>query len=814
MLLSKRTTFKVIFSYLLLVLLSVIVGSIIYNEIQKLTFIEDKHETDRMNIIRFGNILALMYETESAGRTAVQSEDMEGLQNFVNKNSSLQDDIAQFKSNIHSPEHRQMLDSVQYLIQLKNENIKALKTLQDSDSSSSVIRTAIRQLTSVEPVDMSVFLKDIAIEPATEKRKNTEIRAILDKYKNVELPSLRSQKQIDSVIAQTKKILNSAEQNYSKQRLELIEKSKMLWENDLQISDKIRQILYAFESEIIHNSQLLSEERQILFEKSKTTLQIASIIAIFVIVIFSLLILNDFLKVQRFRQQLEVANRRSQRLLKSREQLISMVSHDVRTPLSTIVGYTELLRNQSQSEKEKNYVSHISSASHFITKLVDELLDYSKIEAGVITLEKVPFTITELVEEVANNVKASHADKPVSLAIEVDDYLRHKSFSSDSYRIKQVLYNLLSNAFKFTEKGNVRIRVESAVSDTSHHLIAISVTDSGIGIQKEKQEHVFEEFAQADEQISQKYGGSGLGLHISKKLAQLLKGDITLQSEYGVGSTFTFTFEADLLPAKSKTNTLWNSTKKANEITIAIIDDDETILQLIGELLQRVSIQFATFDNGKDVLASVQKRDFDMIITDIQLPGMNGFHFITLFNETYTERTIPVIAITGRKDVPENFYTESGFAGMLAKPFLPKQFYDKLHHYFPNLELNTIVTDENVSQKISADYRPEVLSQFMGDDTEGIRSVLELFMDDSVKNIQILQTASLQNDLPTIRHTAHRMLSMFGQINAVRETEILHSLDRMDTEDNSIIRQKINELNRLFTDECRPLVMHYCQSLS
>lgn len=808
---TNKITLKVVFSYLLLVLLSVIVGIIIFGEIEKLTTQEKINETDKGNIVKISKILALMYETESAGRIAVQSESNEALFHFIDKNNTLQANIKNLKNDVSSNSHRELLDSVQTLLELKTKNIEELKAIQRNDSSSTVIRSAIHKLSSLEPSMGDFLLNDNGkTSEQQNEKKNSEIGSILKKYENIEVPPLRYQKDIDSVILQTRKLLSQVQRDVSKHKMQQNVKTEVLWQNDIRISEKLKELLYAFEADVLQSSQQLTNERRQTVEKSRSILTMASIVAIILIAIFSLIILNDFWKAQKFRQELEAANHRSQNLLKSREQLISMVSHDLRTPLSTIVGYSELLKKQNVPEKEKNYVTHISNASQYVTKLVDELLDYTKLEAGKVAVEKVPFQFFDLILEVAHSVQSVYADKPIELQINVSDFIKNNRFSSDSYRIKQILYNLVSNAFKFTEKGTISVSVDAKPVSDERFEISFAVKDTGIGIKKQQQLQIFDEFTQADSSISKRYGGSGLGLHISQKLAHLLKGEIDLKSKEGEGSTFTFRFIADKINAQKKAKKQWVSDKKPDELTLIAIDDNNAILELLNELLKRKDIKVIPFNNGKEALSAMQNLTFDMVITDIQLPEMNGFHFVTLFNECY--KNTPVLAITGRKDVPENYYTENGFAGMLHKPFQPEQFYEKIHFFFPKLNYNEHKKDMALDNHTT--YHPEVLEQFMGDDKQGISSVLEIFMTDTQKNIAQLELSANEKNYHHIRETAHKMLSMFKQIGAEKEAEIIFKLNKIEDEDKKEVHQLIQQLKKLYNEFCLPAIEVYYKSIS
>ena len=588
---------------------------------------------------------------------------------------------------------------------------------------------------------------------------------------------------------------------------------RKLWKNDVQISRKLDDLLHNFEEEVLANSQKLSLEREQIFENSKNLLMISFLVALGIIVISSIVIINDFVTSQRYRRRLEAANRKSNNLLKNREQLISMVSHDLRTPLSSIVGYSELLSKQNVSEKGKNYLSHIKYSSEYISKLVDELLDYTRIEAGKITIEKVPFNTTEIIDEVANNVKSAYKTKDVNLSLSFSETVNNLNFSSDAYRIKQILYNLISNAFKFTERGTVHIQADARQLNGDEYEIGIAVTDTGIGIKKEQQEHIFDEFTQANDEISKRYGGSGLGLHISQKLANLLRGKIYLESYENKGSTFTLRFLAEKVVERTKTTQIITNDKNPDLITIIVIDDDLSILSLIKELLKQKNINAITFNNGKEAFEQMENFDFDLVITDIQLPEMNGFHFVTLFNEQYKNTPLPVLAITGRRDVPESFYMKSGFSGILPKPFSPEQFYQKLKLFFPKLNIEVENKPIMVSNNIEGGYTPEILESFMGDDREGIIGIYEHFLKESSENIQTLKLLADREDYKGIKAIAHKMTTMFAQINAKRESEILIILNKVLEEVPAELHGQIHTLEQLFENDCRPAIEQYLKKL-
>ena len=814
----SKITVKVIVSYVLLICVSVVAGYIVFKEIDKLSNQEKINQEDRNKIVQISKILSMVNETENAGRIAIRSDEKEALQTFLEKNVYLQNEVLKFRRDITSEKQLLTLDTISSLLNLKSNNLQELKAFQESDSTSIIIRSAIRKLSSLEPYLGYEFF-DKKKNAVSDASSTSDIASILKKYKGVKVPAtfekIKKSNKIDKVVMETLSLLNKVNEEAKASKSLINEKMHKLWQNDVQVSKKLDDLLHNFEEEVLINSQKLSQERKTIFENSKNLLILSFLIALGIIAISSIIIINDFVTSQRYRRKLEAANRKSNNLLKNREQLISMVSHDLRTPLSSIVGYSELLGKLDITEKGKNYLSHIKFSSEYISKLVDELLDYTRIESGKVVIEKIPFNLPEVIDEVASNVKSAYKNKQVALSFAFSDIVNNLNFSTDAYRVKQILYNLISNAFKFTEQGTVRIEADARFYKDDIYEIGVAVTDTGIGIKEEQQEHIFNEFTQANDEISKFYGGFGLGLHISQKLARLLNGKIYLESEEGKGSTFTLRFLAEKVVERTRTTPIITSDKRAEDINIVVIDDDQSILSLITELLKQKKIGAITFTNGKEALSSLGKLQFDLVITDIQLPEMNGFHFVTLFNEKYAVAPLPVLAITGRRDVPESFYTKSGFSGILPKPFTPEKFYEKLKVFFPNL--NTEVEHKPIMvmpYNNTNGYTPEVLESFMGDDIEGIVGIYKHFLSETEENLQKLEASAKVQDYATIKSIAHKMTSMFAQINAQRESEILIVLNKVDKEVPEDLEEKIKNLTHFFKEDCRPIIENYLSSFS
>lgn len=807
---KKRITVKVFLSYVLLALLTMIVSSVILSEIKKLTAIEIGRVDDKNKIVNIGKILTLMYETESLGRLAIQSDEENYFEDYVAKNTILQQEIDTLQSITLVNNQKMLLDSVKQLIQVKVINIKDLREIKKNDVSESSLGDAIDVISSLESYLGKLTIKDFTENPeklSKKERENLqEYVDIMNRYSNNSTPTAADQAKMDSIVSASKSILNKIRFDASKQNKLLKEKEQLLMENDVLVSQQLRKILSTLEDDIISASRKLNIERSKALARSRETLTIAAIVGVFIIIVFTLIILSDFWKTQRYREQIEAANVYTNTLLKSREQLISMVSHDMRTPLSTISGYTQLLSKANLNTKEKYYVDHIQNASGYVNQLVDDLLDYSKLEANRVTIEKVPFNLFQLAKDTAYSVQSIYKNKAITLQVEDHIPCTHK-YVGDPNRVKQILYNLIGNAYKFTEKGAITVRISS-----KENAISIAVIDTGIGISREKQQQIFEEFVQEDQQTGEKYGGFGLGLHISKKLSALLGGSLEVASTKNQGSTFTLVlpkqFSNDVIENQQLATKDDTETVQIKGVTAVLIDDDDTLLKLHQNFLEQFGITVLPFESAKSALDSLGNLQCDLIITDIQLPKMNGFHFLEeVRNNKLIADDIPVVAVTGRKDLGEKYYHEAGFAEVLFKPFTAEQLSAVLQTFFNDIA--TTFANQNVIVDTTSSINIEPLAGFLNHDAEALKEVLEIYIEDTQKSVVELNKAAEHFVLKDVQALAHKMLSMFKQIEAKKEVIILTELqnnEQISAEELSLL---VGQFNASVTQTMQEIKQYY-----
>jgi signal transduction histidine kinase/FixJ family two-component response regulator len=773
---SKRsyTAIKVLFSYIALLGLVVTVGWFLYSENVVYNKLEGKIAFEKTKILRVSKLFSNVYKTESLARKTIQTNSESDFKSYLTETDSLRCRIDTLKEIVTTEYQKVLLDSVNYLLSEKTENIRQLKTIKNKAEDEVSVNTAIDEITKMEFKLRKLELQDFTKNPNDLGNYQRNVLQKYVDYLNQNIPddstNTLSKQASDSILANSKKLLSNVKLKAEKKKESLNFEENKLLKNEIAISEQLRKVLRIIEREIIINSIKNNSLKEKSLKKVNEIVTASAIIGLILTLFFSILIVSDYSKSQLYKKQLEIANFKTKNLLKSREQLISTVSHDLKTPLSTIVGYTELLGNSDVNSKQSYFVKNIKNSSEYISQLVQDLLDFSQIEAGKITIEKVPFYLPEIIEDVAKNIQTVYKQKDIELIINVDEKLNTKVVG-DPFRLKQILTNIIGNAYKFTEEGFIKI---SAFADVEEPFFIITIEDSGIGIEKGNQKIVFEEFAQANEGIEKKYGGTGLGLAICQKIISILGGTLNLESTFGKGSTFEiklpllFDTSENAIPEIKKP--AFPNNKK---FTFIVIDDDINLLNLTSGVLKQEKHKVLSFDRATKALETVSNTNFDFIITDIQMPEMDGFTFIKkLRNYNFsTYKKQPIIALTGRT--------------VIKKPYSPKVLLQTIQHILENKEIPT--TEVNEAELNSNQfYSLETLKEFLGNDEEALKDVIVSFVESTDENMVFLEKAIANQNITEINTIAHRIAPMFRQIQANEIGNILKNLERKDLESEGL----------------------------
>ncbi|MDX6180655.1 hybrid sensor histidine kinase/response regulator [Flavobacterium flavipigmentatum] len=772
---------KVLFSYVALVALVVTVGWFLYSENAVYNKLEDKIALEKTKILRVSKLFSNVYKTESLARKTIQTNSENDFKNYVIENDSLRLRIDTLKTIVKTQYQKALLDSVTYLLSEKTKNIQQLKTIKNKADDEVSVNNAIDEISKMEVKLRKLEIQDFTKNPDQLGSYQRNVLQQYVDYLNQNIPddstNTLSKQASDSILANSKKLLSTVKIKAEKKKESLNFEENKLLKNEIAISEQLRKVLRIIEREIIINSIKNNSLKEKSLKKINDIVTISAIIGLLLTVFFSILIVSDYSKSQVYKKQLEIANFKTKNLLKSREQLISTVSHDLKTPLSTIVGYTELLGNSDVNNKQSYFIKNIKNSSEYITQLVQDLLDFSQIEAGKITIEKVPFVLPEIMEEVARSIQSVYKNKNIELSITFDEKL-NKKIVGDPFRLKQVLSNIIGNAYKFTEEGFIKINADVVYGE---RFFEITIEDSGIGIEKANQKLVFEEFAQANEGIEKKYGGTGLGLSICQKIITILGGKLHLESTFGKGSTFEITlpllFDTSVNTVEKAIKT---GTKNTRKLTFVVVDDDINLLNLTSGVLRQEKHTVFSFDRAAKALEAIKLTPFDFIITDIQMPEMDGFSFIEQLKKsiTTTYQNQPIISLTGRTDLDLSVYAAAGFTTVIKKPYSPKVLLKTIENILNNDIINTVEIEEKKEKKTNKLYSLITLKEFLGNDPEALKEVISSLIDSSKENMLHLSKAISEENGTEIKSIAHRITPMFRQIEAQEISKILKKLEQ------------------------------------
>ena len=544
-----------------------------------------------------------------------------------------------------------------------------------------------------------------------------------------------------------------------------------------QLTARMDSLIKQYEEEMTLRARQDAELQQEVRMRSARIIGGIAVGAVLLSAFFLILIMRDISRSNRYRQQLEVANKRAEDLLVAREKLMLAITHDFKAPLGSIMGYTELLSRLTEDERQRFYLDNMKSSSEHLLKLVSDLLDFHRLDLNKAEVNRVTFNPSQLFDEIYVSFEPLTAAKGLALQCHVAPELNGR-YISDPLRLRQIVNNLLSNAVKFTQKGEISL---TASYDSSK--LTIAIADTGKGMASEDRERIFQEFTRLSG--AQGEEGFGLGLSIVKKLVTLLEGTIDVQSTLGKGSCFTVTLP--LYPV-GKSIAESESTESENAditeesavippmkvIRVLLIDDDRIQLNLTAAMLKQHGIDAVCCEQLEQLIEQLRSSVFDVLLTDIQMPAINGFDLVKLLRASNIPqaKTIPVIAVTARSEMDKAALHEHGFAGCLHKPFTVKELLMTVNEGQLSADEAHITED-----MATAGINFSALTAYSEDDPEAASSIIQTFIEETGKNIERMQQALNDKEVDGIAAMAHKLLPLFTMIGVDEAIPLLEWLE-------------------------------------
>lgn len=691
------------------------------------------------------------------------------------------------------------LDTIEALVAAKERSMLRLKGTLRKGSDELMSRNIGDLMPSVDTLHRDSLVPELYLHRdtvVTARQKRNFFRRFADLFsppKEEQSVVVSSRIAVDSVAAPhildtISTVLHRLEEHLNQEQRSLYEQawreSERMSRANRKIDQQIYRLLTAYERDEAAHLAARADDTSLHRQRALRNMSRIALVATALVFLFTLILWRDLARNNRYKRQLEEADREKAALLRLREKLMLAVTHDFRAPLGSILGYTDLLHRLVSGKRERFYTDNIRSASEHLLALVESLLDLWRLDARKTEIHAVRFHPARLFREICAQQEPAAAAKGLALRCETE-VGEEKALSGDPVRIRQIADNLLSNALKFTDRGEVVVRVSLDGGN-----LCFSVRDTGRGMTGEEKSRIFGEFERL--RSAEGVGGFGLGLSIVDRTVRLLGGTIAVDSCPGRGSRFLVTLPVDEA-AETESVAL-------APLRILLVDDDRLQLEMTAALCRRTGLDPAICDRPEYAAEWVRSERFDLLATDLQMPGLDGFRLLAQLRETGCE--LPVIAVSARAESEEELL-ERGFGAVLRKPFSSGELVRAIRAACPDRADRIADGPADEPEGFAS------LTAFASGDAAAEREILRTFSRQVRADAEELREAFAAGDGERGRKTAHRLLPLFRQLNRHVAATVLEELETGRTCSEERFRGLLAELERAAAEaekECETLL--------
>ncbi|MFK7925186.1 MAG: ATP-binding protein [Bacteroidia bacterium] len=531
-----------------------------------------------------------------------------------------------------------------------------------------------------------------------------------------------------------------------------------------EVMEDLKSLLTRLEERDSRANQDLAQNAETQADDTTNFIAWFSSVVLLLCVVLIAVIFGDMARNYRLQKRLEQEKARAEKLAKVKEDFLANMSHEIRTPMNALIGFSEQLAQTPLKSSQFSLLQPIRNSAHYLLALINDILDYSKLESGKFQLETTTFQPRTLLEEVLQTLQPLAQNKGIELVGENFSKLP-PAIKGDPLRLRQMLFNLLGNAIKFTTEGSVRLQAEILSQKDNNIKLRFAIKDTGIGIPEDQLKKVFQNFVQADNSTTRRFGGTGLGLSITQKLATLHDGEVAIESTVGEGTSVSL-----LLPyligkeedVPQKPQNVQVKPQQLKEKRILVADDEAYNRELIQLILDKWEVISVIVNDGKAALAELKNQSFDIILMDLRMPEIDGVSVARELRQILKINT-PILALTATSTEEEiNQALEAGMNGHLLKPFQEADLLATITHLLGlpmEVEIRDLHQVEDESEALPEDKFSLVhLENLTNNNPQALARMLQLFSEAAKDNIQGIEQAIVQKDWQEISMRAHKMI--------------------------------------------------------
>jgi signal transduction histidine kinase/DNA-binding NarL/FixJ family response regulator len=738
---------------IVVVLLVTIMGVFTYRQFSNIiTGITEETRVD-MRLVTAKSLMNDVFEAENNAKTYSLVKDTIYLEKFYEATEKAHNKLEKLYG--YSSQKQMLIkdvDSLEKLVTKKFKGLNDFLIFQDKFRVQAALDKVIRNIEkSSSNEEEKGFLYSLF-------NRNTDAQKIENKLKEEVSVQVISD-EIKNIKAEEKNI----EAQLKQRELEFLN-------SDIKINIKINELLNSIEDKELLAINKQTDKAKETMQKTNRQIAIFCVLTALLLTFMTYLIINYIRSNTRYRKALKRAKAKAEDLAETKERFLANMSHELRTPMNAIAGFTEQLSKSNLNSEQEEQLTMVRKSIDHLLYLINDVLDFTKLQAGKLKLEKIGFRPKEFIEDVVTFIKPLAAEKKTKIIcnIKTPDKL---ILLGDPFRLRQVLLNLISNSLKFTENGSVTITLSEIMQNNTGTTIRLEVTDTGIGMSEKQLTKVFQEFEQAEESTSRNYGGTGLGLSIVHMLIKLHNGKVGITSKPNIGTSVIIEIpygkgsEADITNLERLEGEKNKKISIPKGLKILIVDDEEYNRKLLVTILKRHDSSFTEAINGLEAIKELKSNNYDLVLMDTYMPELDGIKSTAKIRQMKTE--VSIIALTAA--VTENDrknYKNAGMNGFVAKPFKENELLSEINRVLNSERVNVSTKQENnpIDDQKRIDF--STLKELSDKDEGFYREMLKTFLSSTSEGISEIEKHFKKEDWKMLAEYSHKICTPAKHLSA------------------------------------------------